>query len=90
MSWQTSDLRKFLKWTLNIFEEDNGKSSEKRIIVIPLVWSLITLTIPHCSAAIDAHTITVTDACYLIGTHAGIILTLLGLNYIPTRKEEAK
>ena len=86
--WKTSDLRKFAIWFLTFFEEDNGKASEKRLIVAFITIVLIKI-IFYCTTAIDAGKMSVIDSCYIMGTIFGFICVLLGLNYIPTRGDKA-
>lgn len=78
MKWKDTDLRKLLKWATQFFEEDNGKPSQKRILAFLLGTVL-------CYHAIKS---TYTDSPELLITLFSFVAVLLGMTYIPTRKDE--
>lgn len=84
--WKNSDLRKLLSWAIKFFEEDSGKPSMKRILSAILGFTLCKVIFRSVDM-INAKTLDVTDACFLLGTIFSFIAVLLGMTYIPTRKD---
>ena len=76
MNWKNCDFRKFLKWCLGFFQEDNEKPSQKRIIAFMIAVILCFHSIKH------------PDNSELLIQLFGFIAILLGMTYIPTRKKE--
>ena len=80
MTWKNTDARKLLVWGTTFFEEDNGKASQKRIISFMLAIVL-------CYHAVK---ISYTESTELLITIFSFIAVLLGMTYIPTRKQETE
>lgn len=87
--WKNTDIRKLFAWAIKFFEEDSGKPSMKRIISFILGCTLCKV-IFRSVEMINEKTLDVTDACFLLGTIFSFIAVLLGMTYIPTRKESVQ
>ena len=76
-------LKKILKWFAGFLSEDSGKASQKRLQALAL---LVVLCYKFAQGKLTSDNIDV----YILITVFGYIAALLGMSYIPTRKEENK
>ena len=68
-------------WIAGFLSEDAGKASQKRLISL-------SLTMVICYMLISSYRHGTTIDIYLLITVFGFIASLLGMTYIPTRKQD--